>query len=288
VWKARYGAAVMKLSQSHVQTFLDRGFVTIPNFFDAEETRALQEDVRRLQRRGFLYNVSCEGDGKTRAISSANYQLCPCSPVSALMRALPFAPKVIDAVTSLIGDEIVLQLDQIFLKPARIGKGTNWHQDNAYFRIKKPVRGTAMWIAIHDANEMNGTIRMVPHAFEEALKHERDLNSDHHIKCVVDEAKAELLELPAGGVAFFCYGTPHATGDNLSEKDRAGLAYHFLNMEETDEKFFTTTHGKGHRLPILTGPRATGGFDEYGEEMTGHFDHCVQEILRRTHEPALA
>ena len=41
------------------------------------------------------------------------------------------------------------------------GIGTNWHQDNAYFKIRDPMRGTAMWIAAHDATIANGTITPV-------------------------------------------------------------------------------------------------------------------------------
>ena len=49
------------------------------------------------------------------------------------------------------GPALILRLDQVFLKPPRDGMGTNWHQDNAYFKISDPLKGTAMWIAVHDA-----------------------------------------------------------------------------------------------------------------------------------------
>ena len=69
---------------------------------------------------------------------------------------------VIGLLRRLLGPEITLHLDQIFLKPGRTGMGTAWHQDNAYFKIPQPLRGTAMWIAIHDATVANGTLRVVP------------------------------------------------------------------------------------------------------------------------------
>lgn len=192
---------------------------------------------------------------------------------------MPFAPKVIDAVTSLIGGpDIALHLDQIFLKPGRTGMGTAWHQDNAYFRIPSPLRGTAMWIAIHDATVANGTMRVIPDAWATPLPHERDGNSDHHIRCFPDEAKADTIELTAGSVLFFCYGTPHCTGDNNTDRERAGLAYHFLCEDQTDESFYTT--GRiGNPRPRLTGPRATGGFEEYGATIAGTWDREVAQTL---------
>lgn len=267
----------MKLSPAQIEQFRRRGYVAVPGFFNAAETAALQADIARLKRNGFLRNVATDGDGKTTSGTKQNLQLCPANFYSTLIRAVPFAPKVIDAVTRLIGGpDITLHLDQIFLKPGRTGMGTAWHQDNAYFKIPKPLRGTAMWIAIHDATAANGTLRVVPNAWETLLPHERDGNSDHHIKCAPDEAKAETVELKAGGVIFFCYGTPHCTGDNTTDAERAGLAYHFLCHDQTDEAFYTT--GRiGNPRPRLTGARATGGREEYGSTIAGTWDAEVAQ-----------
>lgn len=261
----------MKLSPAQVEQFRRKGYVAVPGFFNAQETAALQADITRLKRNGFLRNVATDGDGKTSSNTKQNLQLCPANFYSTLIRALPFAPKVIAAVTKLIGPEVTLHLDQIFLKPGKTGMGTAWHQDNAYFKIPKPLRGTAMWIAIHDATVANGTLRVVPNAWETLLPHERDGNSDHHILCKPDESKAETVELKAGGVIFFCYGTPHSTGDNNTDAERAGLAYHFLCEDQTDEAFYST--GRiGNPRPRLTGPRATGGLEEYGGVIAGTWE----------------
>lgn len=261
----------MKLTPTQIEKFRRRGYVAVPGFFNARETSALQADIARLKRNGFLRNVATDGDGKSTSQVKQNLQLCPANFYSTLIRALPFAPKVIDAVTGLIGPQVTLHLDQIFLKPGKTGMGTAWHQDNAYFRIPKPLRGTAMWIAIHDATVANGTLRVVPDAWEKPLPHERDGNSDHHIRCFPDESQAENVELKAGGVIFFCYGTPHATGDNTTDTERAGLAYHFLCDDQTDEAFYTT--GRiGNPRPHLTGPKASGGFEEYGAKIAGTWE----------------
>ena len=50
---------------------------------------------------------------------------------SPLFRALPFAEKVVGAVRALLGDPLILHLDQVFLKPGKTGMGTHWHQDKA-------------------------------------------------------------------------------------------------------------------------------------------------------------
>ncbi len=178
----------MSLSREQIQQFKTQGYVVVPNFFSAREVAALQADVERLKKNGMLRNVACDGDSKTHSTQKVNLQICPMYPASTLIRALPFEPKVVEAATDLIGDKVVLHLDQCFLKPAKNGAGTNWHQDNAYFKIPDPMRGTAMWIAVHDATIANGTLNVIPNRVHEKLEHSRDPQSDHHIRCYPPES----------------------------------------------------------------------------------------------------
>jgi ectoine hydroxylase-related dioxygenase (phytanoyl-CoA dioxygenase family) len=73
---------------------------------------------------------------------------------------------------------------------------------NAYFRISDPLKGTAMWIAVHDATVANGTLEVIPGSFREHYAHRRDPHSDHHIRCDPPEERAVPLELPAGGIVM--------------------------------------------------------------------------------------
>ncbi len=264
----------MGLSDQQIEQFKTKGFVACPEFFNAREVKALQSELSRLRAVGAFNNVSTDNDGKTTSSTKMNLQICPLYPHSTLFRALPFHPKVLQTIPQLIGDPILLHLDQVFLKPARHGSGTNWHQDNAYFQLDNPLHGTAMWIAVHPANVANGTLRVIPDMQFEKLPHQRDPQSNHHIRCWPDESRAEPVELPAGGVVFFCYGTPHSTGANNTDADRAGVAYHFLT-----EASYGTEQAKVSKAigTILTGPRASGGEKEYATRVAGAWDAEVEK-----------
>jgi phytanoyl-CoA hydroxylase len=266
------------MTAEQVRHFREHGYVAVPTFFDARETAAIRAEVERLQREGYLRNVATDGDGKTTSQTTHNLQLCPMYRQSPLFRALPFAEKVVGAVRDLLGDPLILHLDQVFLKPGGTGMGTNWHQDNAYFGIRDPLMGTAMWIAVHDATLANGTLRVVPDVFRTAFKHGRDPYSDHHIRCYPPEEQAIHLELPAGGVAFFCYGTPHATGPNTTDHERAGAAFHFLRADYAKDDLIAPD--RDYR-PYLTGPQATGGLCEYGERVAGTWESEVAKAVMR-------
>jgi ectoine hydroxylase-related dioxygenase (phytanoyl-CoA dioxygenase family) len=241
----------MQFTPEQIEHFQTHGYLAVPDFWEEHEVKAMQAELERFKRDGLLRNVATEGDGKTHSQQKANLQLCPMFPHSDFFRAMPFAPKVAAAVSQLIGDPILLHLDQVFLKPGRHGAGTNWHQDNAYFHIGNPLKGTALWTAVHDANVANGTMRIIPDVFREKLEHSRDPDSDHHIRCYPDESKAVTVELPAGGALFFAYGTPHATGANTTDQERAGVALHFINDEVNQEAVSGFEPGK---RPYLTGP----------------------------------
>jgi len=266
----------MVFTPDELNQFKTHGYVAKPHFFTKRETAALQVEIARLMDKGALRNVATDGDGSTHSTELRNLQLCPMYNHSTMFRALPFHPTVVSAMSELIDDPYILHLDQVFLKPSGDGMGTNWHQDNAYFKISDPLKGTAMWVAVHDATVANGTMRVVPDSYKTAYEHSRDAYSDHHSRCYPPEDQAETIELDAGGVLFFCYGTAHCTGANKTDKDRAGIAFHFLHADYAQKNLIE--EGRDYH-PYVTGPQATGGMVEYGVKVEGTWQDEVDKAL---------
>ncbi len=263
-------------TKAQIEQFREEGWVAKPDFWTDREVKAMQTELDRLKEVGLLRNVATAGDGETVSQEKVNLQLCPMYPHSDFYRAMPFADKAISAVSQLIGDPVVLHLDQVFLKPGKQGSGTNWHQDNAYFQIEDPLKGTAMWTAVHEATVANGTIHVIPGSYRETYEHTRDPESDHHIRCYPPEDNVIPVELPAGGVAFFAYGVAHCTLGNTTDTERAGIALHFINgtMDETAKSGYEL----GKR-PYLTGDKASGGVNEHGVNVAGTWEAEVERVL---------
>ena len=217
----------MKLSTPMIDEFQQSGKIVVPSFFSSREVLAMQKEVDRWMHEGFFRDVSTNP-------AIQNLQCIPLNPISPLFRSLAHTPMVVNAIEALIGSPALKILDQCFYKPARSGMATSWHTDNAYFQMSNPLAGVAMWIAIHDADKTNGCLRVIPNAYHEEFPHRRDLDSDHHIRTTVDMAQAHYCELSAGGVVFFCFGTPHATGSNPTTSPRAGVGIHYVNMSKMD------------------------------------------------------
>ena len=265
------------LPVSCVEQFRENGYTSTPTFFSPREIDAMRAELDRFCREGLIRNVATDDDGETHTDSVHNLQICPIAPKSDFYRSLPFHPRVVGAIGQLIGNPFVFYLDQIFLKPAKTGIGTDWHQDNAYFKISDPAMGTAMWVALHDATLHNGTLHVIPGSDQESYAHDRDPRSDHHIHCPVPKDRAVAIELPAGGVAFFNYGTAHSTKANLSEAARAGLALHFLRTDFIPDHVLQGS--KPRRYAHVTGPDATEGLQEYGTTIAGTWDDEVDRLL---------
>ena len=266
----------MRFTTEQIERFRADGYLRIPIFWTESEVEAMRLELDRLKDSGFFRNVATAGDGETEAKDANNLQLCPMYPHSALYRAMPFADKVVEAVGQLIGDPVLLHLDQMFLKPAKSGSGTNWHQDNAYFQIDDPLKGTAMWTAVHDARIDNGTIHVIPGSFRTSYEHSRDPYSNHHIRCYPPEESAVPVELPAGGVVFFAYGVAHSTKANTTAHERAGIAHHFINADmDKNAQIGYESNGR----PVLSGPDSTGGERELGVKVSGTWDMELARVL---------
>jgi ectoine hydroxylase-related dioxygenase (phytanoyl-CoA dioxygenase family) len=270
----------MSLTAAAIRQFHELGYCTAPGFFDSREVAAMRAELERFQREGMLRNVATDGDGKTHSSTAFNLQICPMARRSRFYRALPWAPKVIDAVRTCIGDPVVFWLDQIFLKPGRHGAGTNWHQDNAYFGQPDPTAGVGMWTALHDATIENGCMNVIPRSHVSLRPHRRDPGSDHHIYAPdARDEESVPIELAAGGILLFNWGVLHCTKGNRTDRDRAGLALHFYNGEKALDSAWNETRA------FVTGPEATGGVAEYGERVEGTWDAEVERMLA---QPAVA
>ena len=222
----------------------------------------IQAELARLQADGLLRNVVPGAEEEATLQRLQNLQICPLSPHSEVFRSLPYSDKVRESVHALLGEVFSLHLDQIFLKPARHGAGTSWHQDDSYFGTGEPTAGVGMWIAVHDASVANGTMHIVPGSHVKALEHGRDPGSDYHIRCQIDETTANIVpvEMKAGGALFFNFGVAHCTKANETDQQRAGLALHFLRASFTG----VARAGRTDAFGPLWGPEYDAGQSAWG------------------------
>ena len=136
---------------------------------------------------------------------------------------------ILEIVTQLQGPNLKLLRSAAMMKPPQVGSEKKFHQDAAYYPIQ-PMDHVTVWIALDEATEDNGCMRVVPGAHtdgllgHEAIDYETDITIAER-----DYGLEDTIALPMdpGSVLFQHCLLPHYTAANTTDSWRRGfiLAY---------------------------------------------------------------
>jgi non-heme Fe2+,alpha-ketoglutarate-dependent halogenase len=145
--------------------------------------------------------------------------------------------KVLDAVESVMGPNIIVWASQWFPKFPGDKAFVSWHQDATYWGLTPPNVTTA-WIALSESTTKNGCMRVVPGTHKMPLMPQREtygaenmLSRGQEIAVEVDEAKAVDMPLMPGEFSLHHVGIVHGSGPNNSDAPRIGLAVRYISPD---------------------------------------------------------
>jgi len=147
-------------------------------------------------------------------------------------------PKVIDAVSSLIGDDLMAFLLMFIYKPPGVpGSLHPFHQDAAYFAFAPQDQCIGVWIPMDDVNAANGSLCIVPgsHRLEvKQLEMKEGINFGALASQGAEEndefhEQAITLDLPAGDCVLFSTRLLHRTNGNTTGGHRRVVTLHMAN-----------------------------------------------------------
>ena len=143
-------------------------------------------------------------------------------------------PEILDPVSQLIGEDIIVWGSALFCKAGIGGKATPWHQDGHYWPIK-PLETVTVWIAIDDVNTENSCLRVIPGSHKDRISFSHDTdNSDTIIlnqvlkKEHLDNTSPRDIELQPGMFSIHDVFLIHGANPNNSGKRRAGLVFRYM------------------------------------------------------------
>lgn len=148
--------------------------------------------------------------------------------------ALVRHPRIIEAVSQIIGPDILMWGSGLFIKEPNSKSFVSWHQDLNYWGLDGDREVTA-WFALTPSNLENGCMRfvsgshamkVVPHV--DSFAPDNLLTRGQEIAVEVDETRAVDVVLRAGQVSFHHGHLFHASGPNATPARRVGVAIRYV------------------------------------------------------------
>ena len=143
-------------------------------------------------------------------------------------------PKILDAVESLVGPDIIVYTATFFIKEADSPTFAAWHQDATYFGLTPHDHVTA-WVALYDASAEAGCMEVVSSKGAPQQLHHAALGLEHSIngggQAIVegfDEGSAVMMALPAGSFSLHHTLCRHRSAPNRAAHRRVGIGISYI------------------------------------------------------------
>jgi ectoine hydroxylase-related dioxygenase (phytanoyl-CoA dioxygenase family) len=146
---------------------------------------------------------------------------------NAFLRTLAGRSEIIELIEQLVGGKPVLRGVETFNKPARVGSGVPYHQDNAYF-CQTPPDMLTIWVAIDPVTVDNGAVYYVRGSHQAGMLPTRPSGVTGNSIGLADPPSIRKSEQfcatlePGDAVIHHCQ-TIHHSDPNLTNQARLGL-----------------------------------------------------------------
>jgi hypothetical protein len=144
---------------------------------------------------------------------------------------------ILSMASHYLGNDVILKYNSVFVKPARTGSATPWHQDNGLWRDGE-TEPFNFWMALDPATKANGCLQFVPGShrgeivdhvlYEDSIHAElpRDL-----VAKSLSTRKVAHVELEPGDIVAWHSSLWHYSPVNTSEQGRIGIAGVYSNPD---------------------------------------------------------
>ncbi|MEO8247880.1 MAG: phytanoyl-CoA dioxygenase family protein [Burkholderiales bacterium] len=159
-------------------------------------------------------------------------------------------PEIVELVSHVIGEDVVLWGCHVFCKPPAEGFETPWHQDGHYWPIR-PLANCTVWVALEDSTIENGCLRVIPRSHNDHVLHPHlhedrtDLTLNQRMAAgSFDEAQAVDIELEVGQMSLHDVYMIHGAKANTSSRRRTGVALRYMPSTSVFERDLRPADGQ--------------------------------------------
>ena len=139
-------------------------------------------------------------------------------------------PQITERIAALLGPDLKLYQDQLFMKPPRVGSRQPYHQDQPLgFHIDPPHLMVTCWTALDDATLENGCLRVIPGTHHDGVL-SADAIDEYEQRALNNSLVQEVpIVLKAGECSLHHGHLLHSSYPNLSQQRRRGYATHYVS-----------------------------------------------------------
>lgn len=203
-------------------TYARDGFVFPLNVLSEEEAKATRADLERAE-------AETAGDPERLALVRGY----PDRLIPSFDRLIRH-PRLIEAVTPILGPDLLVWSGGLFIKEADSTHVVSWHQDLTYWGLDDAEEVTA-WVALSPSNLDSGCMRFVPGSHRKQLMPHKDtfdpnnlLTRGQEIAVEVDDSDGVDVVLRTGQASLHHGHLFHASGPNRTGDRRIGAAIRYI------------------------------------------------------------
>ncbi len=220
------------LNVKQLEDYENHGFVSPIDVLTLKEATKIKEEIEYIEKK-WPDELIGLGRNNVHYISPIFDQVCHNS-------------KILDAVESIIGKDILVGGTTLFIKDPDKKGFVSWHQDAKYIGFE-PHNWVTAWLAITDANEENGCMRMWSGSHKEKIKEHKDTFNENNLLTRGQTVQNVPLEdttpniLKAGQLSLHHPMIVHGSGSNKSNIRRIGFviqSYIGTNVDQVIGKVY--------------------------------------------------
>lgn len=213
-----------RLTPEQVAAFHRDGYLFIPGFLDAEETRLLSESCRQdalLQSHAMDVKDSA---GRRTNLSLWNH------PGDDIYGTIARCDRMVEPVEQLLEDEVYHYHSKLSAKEPRVGGAWEWHQDYGYWYKNGCLYPDmlSVFLAIDPCTRENGCMQVIRGShklgrIEHGFSGEQTGADPARVAECLKRMELVYCEMQPGTALFFHANLLHCSAANLSEHPRWGL-----------------------------------------------------------------
>ena len=202
------------LTESQLKDYQNNGFVSPIDVLSLEEAEGIKKEIEHIEKK---WPDELVGRGR----NNVHY-------MSPIFARVCHNSKILDAVESIIGKDILVGGTTLFIKDPDKKGFVSWHQDAKYIGFE-PYNWVTAWLAITDANEENGCMRMWSGSHKNELQYHNQKFNENNLLTRgqtvenVPMNKTKPVILKAGQISLHHPKVVHGSGLNKSNDRRIGF-----------------------------------------------------------------